>query len=89
MLQFVSDRQATQKPSVVLQYGVLLPAEQFASLVQPATQRKVAGLHVSPMPQFEADRHSTQLCDGEQYGFWPPHCVSLTQATHVCVAVSQ
>ena len=85
----MSDRQLTQKPAVVLQYGVLPVAEQFASLVQPATQRNVAVLHVSPMPQFAADRHSTQLCDGEQYGFCALHCESLTHATQVCVAVSQ
>jgi hypothetical protein len=85
----MSERQPTQKPSVVLQYGVLLAAEQFMSLVQLATQRNVVVLQVSPMPQLAADRHATHVCEGEQYGFWPPHCESLRQATHVCVDVSQ
>lgn len=68
-MQFVSDRQPTQKPSVVLQYGVLLLAVQFASVVHPATQRFVIVLQVSPVPQLAAVKHATQVCAGEQYGF--------------------
>ena len=58
--QFVSERQPTQNPSVVLQYGALLPASQSPSLAHEGTHVSFVVLHVWFVSQLPVVRHSTQ-----------------------------